>query len=189
MADIDRGFVAYGKFTPDFVDDLAASMSGQRVLEIFGGNGLLASLLSARGVDIVSTSLFTSHDGHESGFAHPVIEMEAVEAVQTYGDEADILLMSWPTVTEATTKAVLEWGSERPVVFIGEITRPDLGRTGLGGCATDAFFKVTELEYDIASYQRSFLDRAVFLKAKAQYVEQWRGRTSDAWADIIHRPL
>lgn len=177
MARIDNGAVAYGSFTAPFVDALADILQGARVLEVFAGNGLLASRLAARGVGITATSLLSGHDGHERGLRHPVIEMDAVSAVREFGEAADVLLMSWPTTTEATTRAVLEWGSEKPVVFLGEITRRELGGVGLGGCATDTFFEATEILRDLPGYEpRNRLDRAVVLRARPEWVERYGAR-------------
>jgi hypothetical protein len=55
-----------------FVEELASYLAGKRVLEIFSGNGLLAGLLNARGVDVRATTLLSSHDSHRLGFFHPV---------------------------------------------------------------------------------------------------------------------
>ena len=39
---------SWGTFDDVFVDELAGWLRGSRVLEVFAGNGLLASLLAAR---------------------------------------------------------------------------------------------------------------------------------------------
>lgn len=174
MARILNGSVAYGNFTEGFVTSLAERLRGLAVLEIFAGNGLLASQLAAQGVAVTATSLFSGHDGHGMGMRHPVIEMDAVQAVRELGTEADALLMSWPTTTEATTRAVMEWGSERPVVFIGEISRQDIGPGGLGGCATDTFFEATEIVEALPDYEAgNWLDRAVIMRARPEWIERY----------------
>lgn len=179
MARVDDGSVAYGNFSDRFVDGLAETLQGMAVLEIFAGNGLLAAKLAARGIQVTATSLFSGHDGHGMGLRHPVIEMDAVQAVRELGAAAEALLMSWPTTTEATTRAVLEWGSERPVVFIGEITRPDLDQAGLGGCATDTFFEATEILGELEGYEPgNWLDRAVMMRARPEWVERYATRPS-----------
>jgi len=165
--------VTYGNFTPEFLDELAEILRDRKVLEVFAGNGFLASLLSARGVDIQATSQFAGHDGHQSGMYHPVIEMDASDAVLSLGANADVLLMSWPTADEGATKAALAWGDDRPIVFIGEISRLDEGMLGLGGCASDLFFEITLIERDIASYEpRNRLDRAVIMHLSREAVRK-----------------
>jgi hypothetical protein len=173
----------YGRFTPGFVDNLSTRLRGLRVLEVFAGNGYLAAALAARGVAIRATSLRSSHDGHEYGLHHPVEELDAVEAVLRHGGEADVLLMSWPTTTVAATVAALEWGADRPVAWIGEMTRHDLGRAGLGGCATDLFFEVSVVDADLPGYEpRGRLDRAAMLSMRPECVARWREGCRDAGA-------
>lgn len=150
----------FGNFDDRFCDELKTWIAGRRVLETFAGNGLLAAALASRGVDIVSTSLFSGHDCHDRGMHHDVVEIDAVAAVDRYGDERDILLMCWPTTVEATTLAALKWG-RKPIVFIGEVTDYSLGMRGLGGCATDLFFDVTEETEVFSTYKsRNMLERA-----------------------------
>ncbi|MDW9481809.1 hypothetical protein GOB57_24480 [Sinorhizobium meliloti] len=68
--------------------------------------------------------------------------------------------MCWPTTVEATTRAALLWG-RKPIVFIGEVTDRSLGMLGLGGCATDLFFEITEEIERFNTYQqKNMLDRA-----------------------------
>ena len=140
------GAVAYGNFTGAFVDELAGWLGGRRVLEIMSGNGLLASMLGRRGVDVRATSLFAGHDGHGRGLLWPVEEMEAAAAVAAHGAWADVLLVSWPTTTEAMARAALEWGDEKPLVFVGEMPDPDVPFGQWPGCASDLFFEITRTE-------------------------------------------
>ncbi|MBY3157358.1 hypothetical protein HFO56_34090 [Rhizobium laguerreae] len=150
----------FGNFDDRFCDELKTWIDGRRVLETFAGNGLLAAALASRSVDIVSTSLFSGHDCHHLGMHHEVIELDAVAAVDRYGTECDILLMCWPTTVEAATLAALHWGT-KPIVFIGEVTDHSLGMAGLGGCATDLFFDITEETEVFQTYRPgNMLERA-----------------------------
>jgi hypothetical protein len=150
----------FGNFEDRFCDELKTWIGERRVLETFAGNGLLASMLAIRNVNIVSTTTFSGHDAHELGMFHDVIEMDTVEAVSRFGSERDILLMCWPTTIEATTKSALLWG-KKPIVFIGEVTDRTLGFAGLGGCATDLFFDITVETEQFAAYRpRTMLDQA-----------------------------
>ena len=192
LARPDADPVSYGRFDAAFVDELAGYLGGTKVLEIFAGNGLLSSMLSARGVDVLPTTRFSSHDGNELGIYADVVEADAVTAVAEHGPGRDVLLVSWPTTTEAMTRAALEWGSERPIVFVGEITRPDLGMSGLGGCATDSFFEMTDIAMDFRSYRpRGLLERAVVMHAKPDHVERYRldGRGPGAGMVLYRHPF
>lgn len=149
---------SFGTFDDPFMNELVDWIDGRSILEVFAGNGLLASKLESRGVDVVATSLFRGHDGHGAGMYFDVVEMRASTAARQYVDR-DILLMSWPTADEGALQAALAWGEERPIVFIGEVTRLDEGL--LGGCASDMFFDLTEETTAFSSYNaRNILERA-----------------------------
>lgn len=157
--------VSWGNFSAPFLDEVSAHLRGKRVLEVFAGNGLLAKGLTERGVDIRSTSLFSGIDGHDQGMHFPVEKIEASDAVDRYGPWADALLMSWPPANEAAAKCVVRWGKDRDVIFIGEMTRPELGFAGLGGCGSDLLFANTSVHHRFLSYVgRGFLDVAVSLR-------------------------
>jgi len=166
--------VSWGQYDNAFVAEMATWIDGRRVLEVFAGNGLLASKLSTRGVDIIATTLFSAHDGHAEGIHHRVFEMEASSAVEKFGMDRDVLLMAWPVASEAATKAALKWGFERPIIFVGEITRHDLGFGGLGGCASDLFFELTTETGVFESYDpRNMLERAVIRELDQAAVQKW----------------
>jgi hypothetical protein len=185
---------SFGNFTPGFVRELAEMFKGKSVLEIFSGNGLLARDLSDAGLKIRATSLFQGHDGHAQRIHYNVEEMDAVRAVKAYGSVSDVLLMSWPTTTEAAAAAALEWGSDKPIVFVGEITQPDLGMIGLGGCASDFFFAVTKIDSEMTSYVgRNRMDRAVVMRVIPECIARWqagsRSREDIAPEDTPYRPF
>jgi len=139
---------------PEFIEDLVIALKGLKVLEIFAGNGYLAYILAAKGVNITSTSLRSGHDGHHDKMYYPVIEMEATKAVKTY--DGDILLMTWPTTTSAVIKAVELWN--KPFIFVGEVTNYE--RNELGGCATDDFFEKTEAVWYFSTYKGNYIEKA-----------------------------
>ena len=127
---------AFWRPDPRMVEALAAELRGRKVLEIFGGNGLLARRLSDLGVDVLCTSLLSSMDAHERGVYHPVHDLDARQAVLEFGEGHEVLLICWPTVTDAALDACRLWGS-KPVAYVGEVT--DYSKNHLGGCATDEF--------------------------------------------------
>lgn len=138
---------SFWRRSDEFVNELSHYLQGKRVLEIFAGNGLLANLLSKKGIDIVSTSLFSDYDRSSFKKYHPVIEMHAMAAIRQYGPKSDVLLMVWPEANTVALNAALEFNllgddtaQQREIVFIGEKT--DYAKDILGGCATDEFFEV-----------------------------------------------
>lgn len=176
--------VSWGDFDARFVNELADWIGENRVLEVFAGNGLLAAKLAARGVSVVSTSLFSGHDGHDWGMHYPVVEIEASAAVRRFGPEADVLLMSWPVASEAAMRATALWGADRPIVFIGEVTRLELGSMGLGGCASDLFFEVTDEVAAFGAYSpRNMLERAAVRKLDLAKLGEWLKRREEGMSE------
>lgn len=162
--------VSYFRKSDSLIREMADFIGGRKVLEVFGGNGYLASLLSEHGVDVHSTTIFRSHDGHDRGMYFDVEEAEASAAISAYGATSDVLLMSWPTADEAALQALKAWGPDKPVIYIGETPRPDLpGLMGLSGCASDAFFESIRWAHEFESYSGNMLERAgvVYLKHDA----------------------
>jgi hypothetical protein len=143
---------SWGNFEDKFVDEMADWIGNRRVLEVFAGNGLLAKKLRDRGIDITPTTLFQSHDQHEKGMHCEVEELSAIQAVHKYAADMDILLMAWPVPTEAASAASVEWGEDKPIFFIGEVT--DLSINQLGGCASDSFFEMTKVTQTFSSYRQ-----------------------------------
>ena len=164
--DIGRAKGAYWATQTDFVNELGQILQGQRVLEVFSGNGLLAAALKQRGIQVTATTLFSGHDAHEFGLYHPVQEMDAVHAVEAYGPQADVLLMCWPTTTPRAAMAARLWSEQatpaRPIVYIGEYT--DYDKSQLGGCATDEFFECLHIYRRIESYRSRPCEYAVIGK-------------------------
>lgn len=151
----------YWNHTPAFVDELVQSLQGQRVLEIFGGNGYLAAVLHARGIEVTCTTIPTGLDAHEYGIYHPITPMDAVDAVEAFGAQHDVLLMCWPNVTKRAFFAARLWERikpQRPIVFIGEYT--DYAKKHYGGCATDEFFDAFVPTRIFDSYGAGFMEKA-----------------------------
>lgn len=139
----------YTNATAAFLDELAAVVSGRRVLEVFAGNGDVARDLSARGIDVTATSRPVTQ--LRPRVSDGVVRMYAEEAIRLLGPSADVLLMCWPEANSDAVRAALDWGDARDIIFVGEITEPE--GEFLGGCATDLYFAVTQETSRIASYQ------------------------------------
>lgn len=119
--------------TLDWTRQLADWIGERKALEIMAGAGWLAKALHDHGVDIVATDSQSWDDRHDQMIRLcPIEQQEATEAVCKYAD-ADLLICSWPPYGDgAIYRAAEAWGSERPIVYIGE---------GEGGCnAPDEFW-------------------------------------------------
>ncbi len=99
---------------------LADWIGDRVVLEVMAGRGWLAKALTLHGLTVFATddhSWDAKHSRAAIGF--PIIEIDAVEAVERF--EADVLIISWPPYgCDKILHVMNTWGTERPVVYIGE---------------------------------------------------------------------
>ena len=130
-------------WTKHLADD---EIKGRKCLEVMAGNGYLSKALSEHGVDIIATD-----DKSWDGMNHDVFDVEklsGVESIEKYGDNCDILIVSWPPYEDPEINEICrKWGKDKRIIFIGE---------GCGGCtADDTFFDNFEYEdssVDLPSY-------------------------------------
>ena len=97
------------------------------------GVGWLAGALHSHGIEIIATDDDSWVRKHTKAIqVYPVVKLDALDAIAAYPD-AEILLMSWPPYEgKITVEIAHAWGSDRPLVYIGEDKY---------GCnATDKFF-------------------------------------------------
>lgn len=155
--DTTRFPYSYFTYNDAFLTDITHYLSDKKVLEVFAGNGKLASLLQAQGIHIKATSIHSGHDGHEqTGFFTTVENMGATDAVRAYREDFDVLLMCWPTVTPEALRAAFLW--QKPILFIGEVS--DVKKLQYGGCATDAFFEHITITHIFDTYRGNYLEKA-----------------------------
>ena len=162
----ERQPAVYWRPNAEFIEELANFLRNKRVLEIFAGNGYLAAWLNRSGVPVRATTRFSGHDGHSYGLYAPVEALGALEAVERYGLQSDVLLVCWPTVTPVVLSAARRWGTEKPIVFIGEVA--DAENQLLGGCATDEFFKAVVREHEFHTYRGNILEAAFVCRLRAE---------------------
>ena len=147
---------SFWKEDPLFLRELSVYLQGKNVLEVFAGNGYLAKRLLEAGVNVRPTSIFKSYDMSEYEMHSQVEEMTAKEAILKYGEEADVLLMSWPEAGHDALKAAIQFfntknGDMKKLVYIGE--RTCYQKQHLGGCASDLFFTTFHTPEKSFSYQ------------------------------------
>jgi len=105
-----------------WVAKLAKWIGDRKCLEVMAGAGWLAKALDNHGVDITATDDY-SWDGNQHSLdmerVYPVQQAPAIDAVTSTG--ADVLIISWPPYGSRDIIDICsQWGSERPVVYIGE---------------------------------------------------------------------
>jgi hypothetical protein len=105
-------FSMYGYVSSPFVRDLATYTAGQPVLELMAGHGYLSAGL--RAIDSAQTVWATDNedwrDQPDLAAAEPVTAitvMDAISALDKYGEQVSTVLMSWaPDTTEADVQVL-----------------------------------------------------------------------------------
>jgi hypothetical protein len=127
------GFVSWRWLKP-----FAKWIGDRKCLEVMAGRGWLSYGLRELHIDVIATDNFSWHkkDMYKSwnDTKTEVEELDAIESVNKYGAEIDILIMSWAYMDNTayqTIKRLYEVNPNALVVFIGE---------GSGGCTADHEF-------------------------------------------------
>ena len=126
----------YGIVTEDYCKELKNHIGDKKVLEVMSGRGFLAKGLADQGVNIKATD-----DLSWPNMKEPLTNIDnlpALEAIKKYGDDFDILLISWPPYNEhAINEAIQHWGAKKEILYIGEDD---------GCCANEEFFKMIKMK-------------------------------------------
>lgn len=109
------------RMAQSMADILRGISPNPSVLEIMSGRGWLTKALRDEGITVVST------DNHSWKVTHsnlpPITDVKhlgAVASIRKYGQQSDVLLVSWPPMSRAAYSAAKEWGSKKPIIYIGE---------------------------------------------------------------------
>lgn len=128
------GFVSW-----NWINPLAEWIGDRKCLEVMAGRGWLTRGLRDRGTSIRATDDFSWHKEDKykrwENLVTYVEELDAIESVEKYGKNVDILIMSWPYMDDTAyevIKTLYEVNPKAVVVYCGE---------GRGGCtASDKLF-------------------------------------------------
>lgn len=135
------GFVFLSK---EWVEPLSKWIGNRKCLEVMAGTGSLSKSLQDYGVNIIATdiiddSYFQCREWEDKRWTD-IEQISAVDAIEKYGKDVDIVIMSWPPYQrpdgyEALMK-MREINPDLIMIYIGETE---------GGCtADDDFFEVAE---------------------------------------------
>ena len=151
----------FGFISWNWINPFSEWVETRKCLEVMSGRGWFSKALRDKGIDVICTDDFS---WAESGYltwqdsVTKVENIDAVAAVEKYGSEIEILLMSWADTSNTAYKVIKRLYEVNPnalVVFIGE---------GMGGCtANDNFFN----HFDE-------IDDDSFFEVASKY-EQWYG--------------
>lgn len=147
---INEGMFAFVSW--EWVNPFVEWIGERKCLEVMAGRGILSYALREKGVDVVSTDDFSwakekDYCKQWNDTVTGVEALDAVDAVEKYGKDIDILIMCWPFMDDTAyevIKKLNEVNSRAVVVYIGE---------GYGGCtASDSFFdnfeEIEDAEFD-----------------------------------------
>ena len=134
--------------TQEVAADMAKFFSGKTVLEVCAGSGYVAKCVKDVAGDdvtfICTDNLDWENNSQEDiygAWRNHYIDIEALdalEAIDKYGDQADYVMVSWPEYQSPLAKQILEKCLEKklPLVYIGE---------DWGGCTgDDSFFELVD---------------------------------------------
>lgn len=125
----------YALVTWSWAKPFAEWIKDKKCLEVMAGRGWLSLALQSLGVDIIATDDYSWL--RQKNWDEPVTEVEeldSIEAIEKYGKDIDLLIISWPYMDDAaynTIKKLYEVNPDTQIVYIGE---------GMGGCTADDEF-------------------------------------------------
>ena len=144
-----------------WIEPLAKWIGRRKVLEVMAGSGALSKSLKECGVNIKPTDIyendyFMSYDWGNKLWCD-VEQISANDAIEKYGKEVDIIIMSWPPYQTSDAHDTLikmrEINPDCIMLYIGE---------SQGGCTADddfftiaEFFEDPEFEEEVGSNYRS----------------------------------
>ena len=130
----------------DWIIPLSKWIGSRKCLEVMSGTGSLSFALKQQGTDIMATDDFSwtgqNNWNQNKNYWTNIENIDAVKAVEKYGKEVNVIIMSWPYMDDIAYKVLLKMREVNPfciMIFIGE---------GYGGCtASDEFFdNIVEIE-------------------------------------------
>ncbi len=132
----------------NWIKPLAKFLDGKICLEVMAGSGALSYALKNQGAHIITTDSMEWHEYEceysywKSNLYTYMEKLDALEAIEKYGKQIDILIMSWPYMDNTAyqvIKKLNEVNSNALVLYIGE---------DYYGCTADDeffdYFKVIE---------------------------------------------
>lgn len=125
--------------TKEWITPLAKWIGNRKCLEIMAGKGVISSALKGENVDIIATDNYSWRNFNFTDMWCDVENIDAIEAIEKYGANVDIVIMSWCYMDDTGYNALLKLREVNPnamMIYIGE---------GMGGCTgSDALYETME---------------------------------------------
>lgn len=118
----------YAIISKDWVKPFAKWIGKRKCLEIMAGKGALSCALRNEGKTVISTDGYKWQQFDFNKLWTKVEEMDAIDAIEKYGKDVDIIIMSWCWMDDLGYKCLLKMREVNPkavMVYIGE---------PMGGC-------------------------------------------------------
>lgn len=147
LVDMSKELVLKSKFNEigmfcfvswNWINPLAEWIGERKCLEVMAGRGWLTHGLRQKGVSITATDDFSWHKLNQykkwNNLVTDVENLDAVESVEKYGRDIDILIMAWPFMDDTAYRVIKKLYEVNPnavVLYCGE---------GYGGCTADESF-------------------------------------------------
>ena len=156
--------IGFTLISNDWIKPLSQWVGKRKCLEVMAGSGSLSFALQQQGVDIIATDNFSwegsSNWNDNDNYWTEIENIDAIEAVEKYGKDIDIIIVSWPYMDDTAYRilhTMRKVNSNCIMIYIGE---------GMGGCtANDEFFEnIQEIEDE------------EFEKTRSEF-KQWWGNT------------
>jgi hypothetical protein len=118
---LDHGMFAFVCW--DWVNPFVEWIGDRKVLEIMSGAGWLSKALREKGVNVIATDNLSWWKYHEWTQVTKIEKINAIQAINRYGKDVEILIVSWPDMTPQAYRALRQIRRVNPkclVVYIGE---------------------------------------------------------------------
>jgi len=143
-----RTIMGFSLLSHSWIKPLAKWIGKRKCLEIMAGTGALSKVLSDYGVSVIPTDNYAWHEIHfNQTLWCPVINIDAVKAIETYGKNVDLIIISWATMDDLLYKCLLTMRQVNPKLILLYI-----GETG-SCCANNEFFNIANVIIDNQLYQ------------------------------------
>ena len=151
--------IGFTLISNDWIKPLSQWIGNRKCLEVMTGTGSLSFALQQQDINIIATDNFSwegnSNWNDNENYWTEIEHIDAIEAVEKYGKDIDIIIMSWPYMDDTAHRILQSMREVNPnciMIFIGE---------GMGGCtADDEFFESiqeiedTEFEQAVSNFKQ-----------------------------------
>lgn len=124
-------FGGYALLSSRYLHYLTKYINDEKCLEIMCGNGMLGMGLIQNGVDVIRTTDVANNDHYWVGINnwvdnnHPIIDMDAFDAIEKYGKNVSYILCSFPPEGDTDYRIVMKAKEVNPnckIIFIRNVS-------------------------------------------------------------------